>query len=112
MARYNNNSYDFNYDLGVVIKHRKTNEVVVTFNARENAPVVNDAGFEAGGIASGGQNYSIATDAEIYDIIKPYEHQAVVDGVEYKVLSKNYSRSSLRTVFGKKNRRETVIYLG
>lgn len=109
---YNNNSYDFNYDLDVVIKDGKTGDIVSSFKARENTSVVNDAGFEGGGVASGGHNYSVATNANVHTLIKPYSHQAIIDGVEYKVLSLGFSRSSLPVQFMARKKRETVIYLG
>ena len=109
---YNNNSFDFNYDLNVVIKEAKSGVVLFTFKARENALVVNDAGFQAGGIVSGGHNYSIATSEDVYEKVKPFSHQAVVEGVEYKIMSKNYMISSLGATFNKRKKKETVIYLG
>lgn len=109
---YNNNEFEFNYDLDVVIKDAKTGAVVCTFKARENAPVVNDAGFEAGGVASGGQNYSIATNDDIHKLIKPYSQQAIVDGVEYKVMSKGFTRAKVSTSFLTRKKVETIIYLG
>lgn len=112
MIMYNNNSFDFNYDLNVIVKDRKTGKEVVSFSARENEPVVNNAGFEAGGVASGGHNYSIATNANVFEKIKPYSQQAIVDGVEYKVISKGRSKATLRVQFSKKKKTETIIYLG
>lgn len=109
---YNNNGFEFNYDMEVVIKNAKTGAVVCTFKARENTQVVNDAGFEAGGVASGGQNYSIATNADIHQLITPYAQQAVVDGVEYKVLSKGFARAKVSTSFLTRKKVETIIYLG
>lgn len=109
---YDNNSFGFNYDLDVVIKDGRTGVEVCSFKARENAQVVNTAGFEAGGVASGGQNYSIATNSSVHDLIIPYAHQAVVEGKEYKVMSKGYSKAAISTTFLKKKKVETVIYLG
>ena len=109
---YSNNSFDFNYDLDVVIKDRKTGKIIATFSARENEPVVNNAGFEAGGVASGGHTYSIATSANVFGKIKPYSQQAIVDGVEYKVMSKSRSRATVRVQFNKQKKFETIIYLG
>ena len=59
----------------------------VRVNSLEIDALVNNAGFEAGGVASGGHNYSIATNANVFEKIKPYSQQAIVDGVEYKVMS-------------------------
>lgn len=109
---YNNNSFDFNYDLDVVIKDRKTGKIIATFSARENEPVVNNAGFEAGGVASGGHTYSIATNANVFEKIKPYSQQAIVDGVEYKVMSKSKTKATVRVQFSKQKKTETIIYLG
>ncbi len=109
---YNNNSFDFNYDIEVKIVDSKTGDTIAKFNARENAPLVKDANFEIGGVASGGQNYSIATNAKIHDLIQPYKQQAIIDGVEYKVLSKSYARTGIKAQYAKKKKRETVIYLG
>ena len=109
---YNNNSFEFNYELDVVIKDAKTGVEVCSFKARENTQVVNDANFEAGGVASGGQNYSIATNADIHQLIKPYAQQAVIDGVEYKVLSKGFARAQVSSSFLTRKKVETIIYLG
>lgn len=109
---YNNNSYDFNYDLDVVIKDRKTGETITSFKARENEPITKDAGFEAGGIASGGHKYSISTNSQVYDMIKEWDHDAYVDGTKYRVMSKSYSNSTLRANFLKKSKKETIVYLG
>lgn len=109
---FSNTEFNFNYDLSVEIINSKTRELVVRFDARENDQVVNDAGFEGGGVASGGHTYSVATSSNFYDLIKPYEHQAIIDGVEYKVLSKGYSRSKVGKQFLGRKRMETVVYLG
>ena len=109
---YNNNSFNFNYDLEVIIKDRKTGKIVATFSARENEPVVNNAGFEAGGVASGGHTYSIATNANVFEKIKPYSQQAIVDGVEYKVMSKGFTRAKVSMSFLTRKKVETIIYLG
>ena len=112
MGNYNNNSYDFNYDMQVVIKDSETGQEIVSFKARENAPNVNNAGFEAGGVASGGHSYSIATNANVRGLIKSYKHQAFIDGVEYKVLDVGVSRSALPIQLTARKKIETVIYLG
>ncbi len=109
---YNNNTYDFDYDIEVLIVDSNTGEKVAKFNAREYSPMVNDANFEAGGIASGGHNYSVATNAKIYDRIEAFKQQAIIDGVEYKVMSKAIARTGIKAQFCKKKKRETVIYLG
>lgn len=112
MGNYNNNSYDYNYDMDVVIKDSKTGKEIVSFKARENAPNVNNANFEAGGVASGGHTYSIATNANVNGLIKSYKHQAVIDGIEYKVLDVGISRSVLPIQLTARKKREIVIYLG
>lgn len=109
---FNNNSFDFNYELNVELINAETGEHICMFKARENTPLVNDANFAGGGIASGGQNYSIATNEDVHEKIKPFSQQAIVDGVEFKVLNKAVSISTLQMPFVKRKKKETIIYLG
>ena len=66
----------------------------------------------AGGIASGGHNYSVATSENVHSKIIAYEHQAIVEGVEYKVMSVIQSLSTIKAPFVKNKRKETVLFLG
>lgn len=109
---YDNNSFNFNNDFDVEIIDNDTEEKVCSFGARENTAVVNNAGIEAGGIASGGQTYSIITNEDIYELIKPYSQCAIIDGVKYMIVSKAVSRTGLNIGYAyTKPKRETILYL-
>lgn len=108
---YDNNSYGFNYDIKAKLYKSKTGEFIKAFNVREYGQETNGASFAAGGVASGDSSYVVATNEDVYNLIVPWGTQVIIDGTEYKVLSKGTVRSSVGFSYGKP-KKETVIYLG
>lgn len=117
---FDNNQFNYDYDLDAVMLIAKTREVICKFSAREVDMRQLNAGFAGGGIASGGQNYTIATSENIKQAVKgkidpkiiAYSCQVIVDGVEYKVLSVGDTNSRVGALNTYNDKKETVLYLG
>jgi len=117
---FDNNEFNYNYDLDAVLLISKTREVLCHFSAREVDTRHFNAGFAGGGIASGGQNYTIATSENIKQAVKDkidpkiiaYSCQVIVDGVEYKVLNVGDTNSRVGALNTFNDKKETILYLG
>ena len=108
---YSNKDFNYNYDLRAKLLDRAGN-ILEEFDAREVSAQNFDAGFAGGGIASGGQSYTIATNKDLSKYKKgAYSLQCVVEDTEYKVVNISTERQSLRGLGHYKSKREYVLYL-
>lgn len=105
---YNNNSFNFQYDMVAVILDSNGNPLR-KIGIREYEDWMQDASF-AESVANTGVHYAVATN-EVIDIgkISPYNTQIVIDEQEYKVIQVARVRAKLGGIGAKKY--ETVFYL-
>ena len=72
-------------DFSCVLRDKKTGSELLTFSAMATGDAVFSAAFEGGGVASSSQNRTIFTETK-FDY-KPYQHEVIVDGVTYLIVS-------------------------
>ena len=78
----------FQYHLNCAVKNSETGEIIKEFKAREVTDKELSGGYVPGGIASFGNNYSIATADNIFDLLKPNKTSIVIEGDTYILASK------------------------
>lgn len=94
-------------DFKCVLHDKKTGKDLFEFDAQQVGDPVYTAGFEGGGVASGNQSLTIATDKEY--AYKAHQHHIIIDERKWIITSVTPSiRRRLGAGFGAKPR---VIYI-
>lgn len=73
------------YDMNCVLVDLNTQKELARFKARRIREKRVDAAFEAGGVASGGQTFTVATNS-ILDF-KPFAHQVICEDLAYMIVA-------------------------